>query len=74
MNIVKDDELAKFMLDHQHHGPDESDRQAHAIIIACPVIERTSALEKITGHSEGPDRFSERISRGCKAAMAEVVG
>jgi hypothetical protein len=71
---VKDDDLAKFMLDHQHRTPDESDRLFSAIIIACPVIERTSALEKITGHSEGPDRFSERSSRGCKAALAEVVG
>jgi hypothetical protein len=55
---VKDDELANWMLDHQHREPDESDRKAHAIIIAGPVIEITKALEKITGHSEGPDWFS----------------
>jgi hypothetical protein len=63
---VKDDELAKFMLDHQHRTPDESDRQAHAIIIACPVIEITKALEKITGHSEGPDRFSPEAAEAVK--------
>jgi hypothetical protein len=63
---VKDDELAKFMLDHQHRTPDESDRLFSAIIIACPVIEIAKALEKITGHSEGPDRFSPEAAEAVK--------
>jgi hypothetical protein len=59
---VKDDELARFMLDHQNREPDESDRKVHSIIIACPVIEIIKALEKITEHSEGPDRFSSEAA------------
>jgi hypothetical protein len=63
---VKDDEAANFLLDHQHRTPDEGDRKAHAIIIACPVIEITKALEKTTGHSEGPERFSQEAAETVK--------
>jgi hypothetical protein len=63
---VKDDELARFMLDHQHREPDESERKVHSIIIACPVIEITKALEKITEHSEGPDHFSPEAAEVTK--------
>jgi hypothetical protein len=59
---VKDDRLANFMLNNQHRSPDESDRQAKAIIIGCPVIEITAALEKITGHSEGHEHFGHKAT------------
>jgi len=59
---VKDEQLAKFMLDNQHRPPDESDRKAKAIIIGCPVIEITAALEKITGHSEGHEHFGHKAT------------
>jgi hypothetical protein len=54
------------MLDHQHRTPDESDRLFSAIIIACPVIEIAKALEKITGHSEGPDHFNPEAAEAVK--------
>ncbi|UCF16590.1 MAG: redoxin domain-containing protein, partial [Phycisphaerales bacterium] len=54
---VRDNDLAKFMLDDQYREPDESDRQSHAIVLGCPVIEITAALEKITGHTEGHEHF-----------------
>jgi len=63
---VKDDELASFMLEHQHTPPDDGDRKAKQIIIAGPVVEITAALEKITGHSEGPERFSPETAETVK--------
>lgn len=63
---VKDDGLASFMLQHQHTPPDDDDRKAKQIIIAGPVIEIVKALEKITGHSEGPDRFSPEAAEAVK--------
>jgi beta-lactamase regulating signal transducer with metallopeptidase domain len=59
---VKDDELAKFMLDNQHCPPDESDRKSKAIRLGCPVIEITAALEKITGHSEGHEHYGHKAT------------
>ena len=63
---VKDDELASFMLEHQHTPPDDDDRKAKQIIIAGPVVEIVKALDKITGHSEGPDRFSPEAAEAVK--------
>jgi len=63
---VKDDELASFMLEHQHTSPDDGDRKAKQIIIAGPVVEITAALEKITGHSEGPEMFSPEAAEAVK--------
>ena len=59
---VKDEQLAKFMLDNQHRPPDESDRKSKAIVLGCPVIEITAALEKITGHSEGHEHFGHKAT------------
>lgn len=59
---VKDEQLAKFMLDNQHRPPDESDRKSKAIILGCPVIEITAALEKITGHTEGHEHFGHKAT------------
>jgi hypothetical protein len=63
---VKDDELASFMLRHQHTPPSDEDRRAKQIIIAGPVIEIVKALEKITGHSEGPETFSPEAAEAVK--------
>ena len=63
---VKDDELATFMLGHQHRPPDDNDRKAKQIIIAGPVIEIVKALDKITGHSEGPEMFSAEAAEAVK--------
>jgi len=63
---VKDDELATFMLGHQHRPPDDNDRKAKQIIIAGPVIEIVKALDKITGHSEGPEMFSPEAAEAVK--------
>ncbi len=65
--FIKDEHLAKFMLDNQHCSADESDRQAKTIRLGCPVIEIVKALDKITGHSEGPDRFSPEAAEAVKA-------
>jgi len=59
---VKDDRLANFMLDNQYRPPDEGDRKAKAVIIGCPVMEITAALEKITGHSEGHEHFGHKAT------------
>lgn len=63
---VKDDELASFMLEHQHTPPDDGERKAKQIIIAGPVIEIVETLDEITGHSEGPDRFSPEAAETVK--------
>jgi beta-lactamase regulating signal transducer with metallopeptidase domain len=63
---VKDEQLAQFMLDNQHRPPSDSDRKDKAIIVACPVIEITKALEKITGNSEGPGRFGHTAAEEVK--------
>jgi hypothetical protein len=59
---VKDDRLANFMLDNQYRPSDEGDRKAKAVIIGCPVMEITAALEKITGHSEGHEHFGHKAT------------
>jgi hypothetical protein len=63
---VKDDELASFMLQHQHTPPDDEDRKAKQIIIGGPVIEIVKALDKIIGHSEGPEMFSPEAAEVVK--------
>ena len=69
--FVKDEDLAKFMLDNQHCLADESGRQAKSMRLGCPVIEITKALEKITGHSEGPERFSPEAAGVVKRRWQE---
>ncbi len=59
---IQDDESAKWMLDRQHRQPDDGSRQAHQIIIACPVVEITAALEKITGHTEGHEHYGHKAT------------
>jgi len=63
---VKDDELASFMLECQHRPPADGDRKAKQVIIAGPVVEIVKALNKITGHSEGPEMFSPEAAEAVK--------
>ena len=51
---VRDDTLLQFMKINQYQPPSTG---GSMFIIGCPVIEITTALEKITGHTEGHEHF-----------------
>ncbi|MHC4213190.1 MAG: M56 family metallopeptidase [Planctomycetota bacterium] len=71
---IRDDELAKFMLDNQYYPTDDENRKSHALVLGCPVIEITTALEKITGHSEGHDHWKPDGSRrGVQQAVRDAA-
>jgi len=59
---LKDKQLAAFIQKYQHRPPRDRDGEVNYIMIGCPVIEITAALEKITGHSEGHEHFGHKAT------------